>query len=200
MDEVGSVTLYLRQLQAGDRAALQQLWQAYFARLVALARQRLRGAPRQAADEEDVALSAFDSFQRGVEGGRFPRLEDRDDLWQVLVLLTVRKAANLRRLAQADKRGGGRVLSATDLGDAEGEGRAFAELVAREPDPAFAAEVTDECARLLRLLPGPVREVAALKMEGLGNAEIAARIGRSLATVERRLADVRVIWKKESAP
>jgi DNA-directed RNA polymerase specialized sigma24 family protein len=199
MSEEGSVTLYLRRLRAGDRDALQRLWQGYFARLVALARQRLRGAPRQAADEEDAALSAFDSFQRGVEQGRFPRLEDRDDLWQVLVLLTVRKAADLRRLALAGKRGGGRVLSATDLGDAEGEGRAFAELVAREPDPAFAAEVTDECARLLGPLPGPLREVASLKMEGLSNAEVAARIGRSVVTVERRLADVRAIWKNESS-
>ena len=34
------------------------------------------------ADEEDVALSAFDSFCRGAEQGRFPRLDDRDDLWQ----------------------------------------------------------------------------------------------------------------------
>src|SRR6266849_6085654 len=101
MNEAGSVTLYLRQLQSGDRAALRQLWQGYFARLVGLARQRLRGAPRQAADEEDVALSAFDSFQRGVEQGRFPRLDDSDDLWQVLVVLTVRKAANLAKYERA---------------------------------------------------------------------------------------------------
>src|SRR5262249_15219134 len=32
------------------------------------------------ADQEDVALSAFDSFYRAAEQGRFPRLHDRDDL------------------------------------------------------------------------------------------------------------------------
>src|SRR5205085_5062686 len=90
-----TVTYWLGQFQAGDRAAAQRLWERYFRRLVGLARKRLEGAPRQAADEEDVALSAFDSFCRGAERGRFPRLEDRNDLWRVLVTLTVRKAHHL---------------------------------------------------------------------------------------------------------
>src|SRR5437762_8984507 len=107
MTREGSVTGCIRQLQLGAQPPLQQLWENYFRRLVGLARQRLRGAARQAADEEDVALSAFDSFCRGVEGGRFPRLGDRHDLWRVLVVLTVRKAANLARHEGAGKRGGG---------------------------------------------------------------------------------------------
>src|ERR687886_50259 len=91
----GSVTRWLGRLQAGDPAAAQQLWERYFPRLVGLARQRLRGAPRRAADEEDVALSAFDSFCRGVARGRFPQLHDRNNLWGLLVLITARKALNL---------------------------------------------------------------------------------------------------------
>jgi hypothetical protein len=47
------------------------------------------------ADEEDVALSAFDSLCRGVEAGRFPQLFDRSDLWLVLVLVTTYKVADL---------------------------------------------------------------------------------------------------------
>ena len=49
---------------------------------------------RRAADEEDVALSAFDSFCRGAEQGRFPQLDGRDDLWHLLVVITVRKKPN----------------------------------------------------------------------------------------------------------
>jgi hypothetical protein len=78
----GSVTRWLEQLKAGEQAAVQQLWTRYYARLVRLAREKLGAAPRQAADEEDVALSAFDSFCRAAEAGRFPRLLDRDDLWR----------------------------------------------------------------------------------------------------------------------
>jgi hypothetical protein len=56
MSATGSVSHWIRQLQAGDPAAAEPLWQRYFRRLVGLARARLRGAPRRAADEEDVAL------------------------------------------------------------------------------------------------------------------------------------------------
>jgi hypothetical protein len=55
MNAEGSVTLWLQRLGAGEQAALQHLWERYFTRLLEVARKRLRGAPRQAADEEDVA-------------------------------------------------------------------------------------------------------------------------------------------------
>ena len=88
----GSVTLWIGHLQAGDDGAAQKLWERYFRRLVGLARKKLRDTPRRAADEEDVALSAFDSFCRGVRRGRFPQLDDRNNLWRLLVTVTARKA------------------------------------------------------------------------------------------------------------
>ena len=92
MSREGSVTCWIQLLSTGDPAAAQRLWERYFRRLVGLARTKLRGAPRRAADEEDVALSAFVSFFRGAARGRFPRLEDREDLWRLLVVITARKA------------------------------------------------------------------------------------------------------------
>src|SRR5258707_13878821 len=97
MSSSGSVSHWINLLKSGDPAAVQSLWEAYFPRLVALARKKLREAPRRAADEEDVALSAFDSFCDGVARGRFPRLTDRDDLWHVLVTITARNALHLVR-------------------------------------------------------------------------------------------------------
>ena len=109
MASQGSVTAWINLLKGGDAAAIQRLWEAYFPRLVGMARKRLREAPRRAADEEDVALSAFDSFCDGVARGRFPQLTDRDDLWHVLVTITARKALQLLRHEQRQKRGGGTV-------------------------------------------------------------------------------------------
>ena len=57
----GSVTHWFEELKQGDSAAAQALWERYFPELVRLARQKLRGAPRRAADEEDVAASAMKS-------------------------------------------------------------------------------------------------------------------------------------------
>ncbi len=62
MESDESVSQWLGQLQAGDPTAAQKLWERYFRRLVGLARKKLRAAPRRAADEEDVALSAFTGF------------------------------------------------------------------------------------------------------------------------------------------
>jgi hypothetical protein len=72
MSGIGSVTHWIRRLQTGEQAAFQKLWERYFRCLVGLARKRLRGVPRSAADEEHVALSAFDSFFGRAREGRFP--------------------------------------------------------------------------------------------------------------------------------
>src|SRR5258708_31897584 len=81
----GSITHWIGELARGDAdEAARHLWDRYFDRLVGLARSRLRAVQRGAADEEDAALSAFDSLCRGVTAGRFPRLDGREDLWRLL--------------------------------------------------------------------------------------------------------------------
>jgi DNA-directed RNA polymerase specialized sigma24 family protein len=195
----GSVTCWLGPLRAGDPAAVQQLWQRYFCRLVGLARRRLRGAPRRVADEEDVALSAFDSFCRNAERGRFPELLDRDGLWRLLMVLTARKAARLIRDACRQKRGGG----AAPVGDPAGpDGAASLEQVlSREPDPEFAAQVAEECRQLLGRLGDPHLEAVALwRMEGYGVEEIATKLGCAPRSVKRKLRMIRDVWEREAGP
>jgi DNA-directed RNA polymerase specialized sigma24 family protein len=66
----------------------------------------------------------------------------------------------------------------------------------KEPDPAFAAQVAEECQRLLGLLADDgLRTIALKKMEGFTNEEIAAAMPCSLATVERRLRLIRHEWE-----
>jgi hypothetical protein len=100
----GSVTTWIGELREGNSAAAQQLWERYYAQLLVFARRKLRGTPQREADEEDVALSAFHSFCQTAT--RFPRLNNRDDLWQILIMLTARKSSHQRRRQLALKRGG----------------------------------------------------------------------------------------------
>jgi DNA-directed RNA polymerase specialized sigma24 family protein len=199
MSAPGSVTNWLVQLKDGNAAAAQPLWERYFPRMVALARKRLRGARRREADEEDVALSAFDSFCRGAEQGRFPQLGDRDDLWQLLVVITARKAVDLLARQGRLKRGGGRVAGESGLLDpADPSNGGIEQVVGSEPTPAFAAQVAEECQRLLdKLGDDELREIAVWKMEGHTNEEIAERLDVARATVERRLRMVRKQWEDE---
>jgi DNA-directed RNA polymerase specialized sigma24 family protein len=202
MSAEGSITRWLGQLRDGDSSAAAPLWQRYFSQLVARARAALGAAPRRAADEEDVALSAFDSFCRGAEQGRFPRLEDRNDLWQVLLLLAARKAAHQIRDERRAKRGGGTVLAEADLHQrAEEDETLLAQVMGKEPTPELAASVVEECRRLLdKLGDSELRSIAVWQMEGYTVEEIAAKLGRSVRTVARKLTIIRGRWQREGSP
>jgi RNA polymerase sigma factor (sigma-70 family) len=191
MPASGSVTGWIRGLKAGDAEAMQRLWDAYCKRLVRVARRQLATYRNLGADEEDVVLSVFDSLFRRAGDDQFSRLDDRSDLWQILVVITRRKAVNLRKYARRQKRGEGHAhLHLDDI----------AGLVAREPDPEFAVQVAEECDRLLDQLEKPhLKSVALLKMEGYSNKEIAARLQRSVPTVERKLALIRKIWQNDAS-
>jgi DNA-directed RNA polymerase specialized sigma24 family protein len=186
----GSVSGWVSQLQAGDAAAAQPIWDRYFRRMVGLARARLRTS-RAPTESEDVALSAFASFCEAAGQRRFPQLANRDDLWRLLVMLTARKVWHRRRLEQAQKRGGGMAKSP----DFELE---LDEIVGREPTPEFAAEVADELqARLARLNKADLVAIALRKLEGHTNDEIALQMGCARSTVERRVRLIRLQWSEE---
>lgn len=205
VDPEGSVTQWIADLQVGPTnqtdEAERELWERYFRRLVALARMKLGDAPRGAEDEEDVAVSALRSFYSGVAGGRFPKLEDRSNLWALLAKITACKAINQRNRQLAKKRGGGRVLSETQLAQPSSMNeRQLAEFVEDGLTPDFVAAVNEQCQELMDRLPDDkLRLVAHRKLEGYTNEEIAKELGVVLRTVERKLNLIRSTWTPELA-
>jgi RNA polymerase sigma factor (sigma-70 family) len=195
------VTRWLAGLAQGDHSAVERIWQRYYERLVRLARQKLGDASRRAADEEDVALSAFHSFYRGATEGRFPRLDDRHDLWKLLVTITSRKAVAQMRRGHRQKRGGGRVRGESVFvrrGDSS-RGAGIAEILGPEPTPEVAALVAEQCGLLLqRLRDETLRQIALYKLEGYTNEEIAQLLDCAPRTVERKLARIRQCWAPEA--
>ena len=199
-DNPGSVTHWLNELKAGDADAAQPLWERYFDRLVRLARAKLRATRRTDADEEDAALSAFDSFCQGAACGCFPQLADRDDLWRLLVTITARKAADQARRRGRQRRGGGCVLGEADLAGS-GASRKLAGLdaiIGPEPSPELAALVAEEYRRLLDVLDDDqLRRIATWKIEGYTNEEIGVQLGCALRTVANKLKYIRMVWERE---
>jgi DNA-directed RNA polymerase specialized sigma24 family protein len=193
----GSVTRWIGDLQAGGDSAAQRLWERYFHRLVHLARARLRSGRGAGAmaDEEDAALSAFDSFCRGAAQGRFPLLADRDDLWRLLVVITLRKVVGQVRHHAARKRGAGRLLGEAALDGAEAEGAGLDRIAGHEPGPELAASVVDEYRRLRDgLASEALRQVLDLRLQGYNREEIAERLGCAERTVRRKLDVIREAW------
>ncbi len=197
-DESGSVTSWISLLKEGDQEASQKLWERYFARLVRLAHARLISSPRRSAeaDEEDAALSAFDSFCRGAAQGRFPLLKDRDDLWRLLVVITARKVADQRVRQGRQKRGAGRVLTESALvGSESGWQEGLDAIIGHDPTPEFAAMIAEQFDRLLEVLgDDAIRQIAIWRLEGYTKDEIARRLECSPRTVAYKLEFIRKKW------
>jgi hypothetical protein len=197
-DGDGSITGWIAGGKAGDLEAAQPLWERYFARMVDLVRSRLRASPRRgrdaASDEEDAALSAFDSLCAGLARGRFPQLAERDDLWRLLVVITTRKVRAQARRRLWQKCGGGQVQPACDLDDGQSDDDLSARAVGSEPTPEFAVMVVEEYRKLLdRSGDDVLRRVAILRIEGHTTDAIAGRLGCARRTVARRPALIRRI-------
>jgi DNA-directed RNA polymerase specialized sigma24 family protein len=193
-----SVTGWLNALKSGDSQAAGEIWNRYYARLAAVARRRLGSMPRRMTDEEDVALSAMNHFFQGVEDGRFTKLDDRDDLWQVLVMLVSRRAATHQEKGLRQKRGGGAVRGESVWAN-ESVVNGIDAVAGDATPPDMAAELAESCQALLTALPeGDLREIAVAKLDGFTNDEIAGRMGVQTRTVERKLRTIRELWSHDS--
>lgn len=186
----------LERVRQGDPQATTELWETYFQRLVRVAAQRLPASLRRVSDEEDVALSAFQSFVAGVQADRFPDLAGPENLWGLLITLTTRKARAHLRFQTRQKRGGGQVRGESAFADrADLQRRGLAEMADDQAPADLQAELAEQCDALLEQLPDePLRQIAIMRMEGYLVDEIAARMELSKRAIERRLQLIRQIW------
>ncbi len=201
MENQQSVTDWLGQLRQQDDEAANRIYSRYVEHLTNLARRKLGNWDRRVTDEEDIALVALNSAFRGIQEGRFAQLNDRDDLWQILVVLVDRKAVDHKRRISAQKRGYGVEVgeSALHAPPASGSGDGGMDLLpAHDPTPEFAALLAEELeARLGQLTDKALRDIALRKMEGFSNAEIAEQLACVERTIERKLRVIRAVWTKE---
>ena len=197
-----SVSLWLAGLKEGDETAARLLWERYFDRLVHLARQQLNSGLRRVADDEDVALSVFDSLCKGAARGRFSELNDRDGLWRLLLTITRQKAVDQKRRETRQKRGGGKVRGESAFAS-PGKDRyapGIGEFVGEKPTPAFLAQTNEHFQRLLGMLrDDTLRRVALARMEGYTVNEISEQLSVSPYSIERKLRLIRKKWSKELA-
>ena len=187
MNDLESVSILLRKLKNGDEYASNQLWNRYIGDLIEVARNKLRNLPTRVSDEEDLVLAAFNAFFMGVRSNRFSKLNTRDDLWQVLVMLTERKAIDEIRQHSAQKRGQGKVRGESVFGKTEMGGK--------EPTPEFSVQFADEVQQCLgKLKDKDLTKIVMLRLQGYNNQEIAHHIERSVSSVERKMRLIRNIW------
>ena len=181
--------------------AAQQVWVHYLPRLLTLARCHLDRRIQVLQAPEDVVQSMGRSFFRRLQRGDFD-LGGRDDLWALLVTITLNKVRNTADRLFAAKRDVRRnqPLSSSDESQSDAPREPLA-LVSAEPTPAEAAALNEALERRLQDLDNPdmrkleLRKVALMKLEGYTNQEIAAALKCGTRTVERKLGLIRKRWE-----
>jgi DNA-directed RNA polymerase specialized sigma24 family protein len=209
MDSPGSVTRMIHDLRSDDpgvrELAARRIWQRYFRELLVLARSHLSRRIRRREDEQDVLQSMYKSFCRRQRRGDFD-LAGRDELWRLLVTITLRKARNAAQRHLCAKRDVGREQAAPPPaagGDSDSSTWTLEQMEATEPTPAEAALLNEALElRLMQLADAELHQVALWKLEGYTNLEIAARFQCTEKTIERKLKRIRARWESDtdSAP
>lgn len=191
----GSVSQWIDELRHNKQDAATKIWERFVGRLVNVANRRIRGASCRIADGETIVADAFkDFFNRSPED--FDKLINRNDLWQILVMITERRAIDAIRFENNQRRGGGRVMNEASLGGKDDSRFGLIDSMASGGDPPEVELMMIEALedRLNSLGDQLLRQIAIDKMEGSTNAAIAEKRKISLRSVERKLAIIRKNW------
>jgi RNA polymerase sigma factor (sigma-70 family) len=200
MGAQGSVTRLIIDLRSDEPAvrevAARLVWGRYFRELLALARSHLSARIRSREDEEDVLQSMYKSFCIRQRRGDFD-LTNRDELWNLLVRITLRKAQSAATRHLQGKRDVRREEAEEAVRSGEDEpGSILDQIDSDGPTPAEAALLNEALERRFQMLKDPdLRQIALWKLEGYTNAEIATQLDCTLRTVERKLERIRAYWE-----
>ncbi len=195
----GSVTRLIIDLRADDatvrNVAARLVWGRYFSELLILARNHLSARIRSREDEEDVLQSMYKSFCARHRRGDFD-LANRDELWNLLVQITLRKARNTAKRHLREKRDVRREQAETGQDELEQPaGTLLDQIDSDGPTPAEAALLNEALERRFELLHDPgLRQIALWKLEGYTNQEIARQLNCALRTVQRKLERIQAYW------
>jgi RNA polymerase sigma-70 factor, ECF subfamily len=194
MSEEASFQKVMARLQAGDQEAAAEVFRRFANRLIGLARAHLDQRVRQKVDPEDVMQSALKSFFLRHAGGQFD-LSGWDNLWTMLVVITLRKCGHKTEHYRAAMRDVSREQASAQL-TAEDSAASW-ETVARDPSPQEAALLAEAVEQVLKSLGDDrERQILELALRGSSTEEISKQVRRSERTVQRVLERVRERLKR----
>jgi DNA-directed RNA polymerase specialized sigma24 family protein len=169
------------------------LWKRFGMRLVRLARKQLKFTHDRSYDAEDLVQSAFRELHRGIDEGNFSALANRQQLWKLLVTISLNKSRNVRRDNLRHKRRHSKLTSTAahlQLGK-----------ILEDPkrSPELVAMVADQCEFLLSRLDlsdpsGKLRRIALMRLDGASKTQIAIALGCTRRTVVARIDWIQSIW------
>lgn len=185
----GSITRLIPQLLVRDELAIGELWRRYVGQMEGLARPAMKGISPGAGDEQDVAQSAFFAFCEAAANGHAHNLESRNELWRLLATIIRHKATDRVRRELRVRRGSGGVVAAAS---------SIEDVADWRPEPAHAIEMQEAMEQLFSALEATgdpkLTAIAVMRLEGVESQEIAAKLGCTTRTVQRKLHILERLW------
>lgn len=166
---------WLGNLAAGEPDAVNEFWQRYGESLQRVAERQIASWLRQRVDPEDVVQSACRTFFRRAGEGNFS-LESKDDLWRLMLTITLNKVRMQARFHTRNRRSVSReraLPEAQSLQPSEWDD-AIEKIDLKDLLEAAFSEHDDERKRVLQLW-----------LDGHTQKEIASDVGCSERTVRR---------------
>ncbi len=192
IDIIDDKTL-VERCRAGDEQAAQILFNRFVERLLVLAQRRIGHRLAGRVDAEDVVQSVFRTFFCRLRADQFTFAE-QDDLFKLLVRITVHKTLRQIAFHQAAKRD---AMLETPHGSTTQE-RLLA-VVDGEPTPEVIVAFTDYLENFLGKLSELDRRILELRLQGYTSEEIAQQLGTYDRKVRRVLDRIRAIASQEAA-
>jgi hypothetical protein len=190
--EPGSITQWLQRLHSGEADAAKEIWNRYYPRVVRLAALQLIKSDDRSIDEEDVAQSTFRTVYLAVMNGKYPDIEDRRDLWRLLLVSTLNRVRRHHRDSHTLKRSVNELVT---------QDQSRRRLILEISGPDAQAEMADLIETLFRRLDqedptGELRQIALLKLEEHSASAIAKRLKRRKNHVLQRVRLIRILWEE----
>lgn len=190
MDSSSTITDWITAVRHSDESAARKLWDTYVPRLQKLARGWIQATGLY--DEEDVAISAYQTLCQKLRTGHFTDVNSRDSFWALLAMIASRKANDLAKRDRTLKRGGIQTVGLDNTDELN-----LAASAGSQPDIDLL--MAEECKVLLdQLGDSDLRQVTLLRLEGFTNPEIAEQLKLTLRSVQRMVKLIKEIWEKRA--
>ena len=194
--ELGSISRAIEHFCESENDASQLIWERYFERIRDFANGKIYPRHRRVFDGEDVAGSALLTLMDGLRKKKFPNINNREQLWQVLIVIATRKTLNNAKYYDRQKRGGGKVKGGSAVDDGA-QLKSLNSCFNQDEDPAKFIELELTCQELLNALPDDdYRQITLMRLAGFNNDEIGKRLGCSRRTIDRKLDAIRLVWSQ----
>lgn len=192
----GSISQWMLSLKSGNPTATHAIWERFYPKLVQAANKRLLKNPDPATSGEDIAQSSFRNVCLGVLEGKYPQLENRDDLWRLPMISMINRVRSHYRSINAQKRTVAQQESIDWIDD---------ELLTELNSHEAQSQLDDLIDFLLVKLDqedssGELRQIALLYLHEHSASEIAKILHKRKTNILHKVQLIRSLWEESLLP